>query len=50
MSLEKKLNLSNAKKPQIVDQADARRQRLMGRIENQIVIAYIHPVYGEIVF
>ena len=39
MSLDKSLNLSNAKKPQIVDQADARRKRLMRRIENQIVIA-----------
>ena len=38
MSLEKSLNLSNAKKPQIVDQADARRRRLMRRIENQLVI------------
>ena len=38
MSLDKTLNLSNAKKPQIVDQADARRKRLMKRIENQLII------------
>jgi hypothetical protein len=38
MSLDKSLNLSNAKKPQIVDQADARRRRLIKRIENQLVI------------
>jgi hypothetical protein len=38
MSLDKSLNLSNAKKPQIVDQADARRKRLMKRIENQLII------------
>ena len=38
MSLDKSLNLSNAKKPQIVDQADARRRRLMKRIENQLII------------
>ena len=38
MSLDKTLTLSNAKKPQIVDQADARRRRLMRRIDDQIVI------------
>ena len=38
MSPDKTLNLSHAKKPQIVDQADARRRRLMWRIENQLVI------------
>jgi len=38
MSIDKTLNLSTAKKPQIVDQADARRRRLMRRIENQLVI------------
>ena len=38
MSIDKTLTLSNAKKPQIVDQADARRRRLMRRIDDQIVI------------
>ena len=38
MSLDKTLNLSAAKKPQIVDQKDARRVRLMKRIEDQITI------------
>ena len=38
MSLEKALNLSAAKKPQITDQKDARRSRLMRRIEDQITI------------
>ena len=38
MSLDKSLNLSAAKKPQIVDQKDARRSRLLKRIENQIAI------------
>ena len=38
MSLEKTLNLSNAKKPQITDQAGARRRRLMRRIDDQLII------------
>jgi len=38
ISLDKTLNLSTAQKPQIVDQADARRKRLMKRIENQLII------------
>ena len=38
MSLEKTLNLSNAKKPQITDQAEARRRRLMRRIDDQLII------------
>jgi len=38
MSLEKTLNLSNAKKPQITDQAEARRRRLMRRIDDQLNI------------
>lgn len=38
MSLEKTLNLSNAKKPQITDQAEARRRRLMHRIDDQLII------------
>jgi len=38
MSLEKTLNLSATKKPIIIDQADARRRRLMKRIDNQLTI------------
>ena len=38
MSIEKTLNLSNAKKPQITDQAEARRRRLMHRIDDQLII------------
>jgi hypothetical protein len=38
MSLEKTLNLSNAKKPQITDQAEARRRRLIHRIDDQLII------------
>ena len=38
MSLDKALNLTAKVKPIIVDQADARRRRLIKRIENQLVI------------
>ena len=39
MSIDKTLNLTAKVKPIITNQEDARRKRLMRRIENQIVIA-----------
>ena len=41
MSLDKTLNLSAAKKPQIVDQKDARSSRLMKPIEDNSMINLI---------
>jgi hypothetical protein len=38
MSLEKVLNLTATQKPKIVDQKDARRGRLLSRIEGQLAL------------
>ena len=38
MSLEKMLNLTATQKPKIVDQKDARRGRLISRIEGQLAL------------
>jgi|GEM_PF-4271852 len=38
MSLEKVLNLTATQKPKIVDQKDARRGRLISRIEGQLAL------------